>query len=101
MTRLATLLLLSAPLLGCAASPVTLSDGGRDVRLATGDPTPGCEEIGNVEGDGRELWTGYGTMDSAKNDLRNRAAAMGANFVRMEIVQGHGYRVSGTAYRCP
>ncbi|MCB9489995.1 MAG: DUF4156 domain-containing protein [Deltaproteobacteria bacterium] len=63
------------------------------------DPPDGCEEIGQVRGEPAGM--GPATpMESAKIDMRNEAAEMGANYVRMEAVMQNG-AVEGTAYKCP
>lgn len=71
-----------------------LSDAGANVRLAVGDPPATCVEIGHVE-----TTSGSPKDATLKNELRNKTAARGGNFVRMErLDQGPAV---GTAYRCP
>lgn len=92
-----TLLLLCV---ACASS-VELSEGAKKVKLGTAEPAANCEELGTVEGSGREVWPGDGTIASAENDLRNKAADMGANYVRVVDTLPENYSMSGAAYRCP
>ncbi len=68
------------------------------------DPPVACKEVGNVKGG----FDGFGGGDAdagAKNAIRNKAAEMGANYVRMETAASHynGGMVilNGTAYKCP
>jgi hypothetical protein len=82
----------------CAASAlagcgVTLTDAGKGVQLMKSDPPGGCKEIGSLEGEGNT------DVEAAKNDIRNKAAQKGANYVRMETIDGP--YVTGTAYQCP
>lgn len=83
-----------------AACAVPLSEGGKKVRLMKADPPAECQERGSVRGqaDGANSTA---TLERAKNDMRNNAAAMGANYVRMETAQADTGEVSGTAYSCP
>ena len=82
---------------GCGAT--VLTDAGRSVQLMKADPSTGCKELGSVSGEA----TGAGAhMDeSAKNEMRNKAAAMGANYVRLETASHDGTTLTGTAYACP
>ena len=56
------------------------------------DPPAGCKELGVVLGK-------HGDSDSQQAEMRNKAAEMGANYVRWDAVQFSGS--SGTAYACP
>lgn len=97
--RLGTTRLLAASLLslvlfpGCGAT--ALSSAGKAVQTMKGDPPPGCEELGPVHGSGFMS----GNVDDAKNDMRNKAAALGGNYLRLETITG-ATQLSGTAYRC-
>ena len=91
-------IIVTIALCGCAG-PVALG-AGKDVNLAKADAPPGCKELGGVSGIG-----GYGDMvENAKNDVRNKAATKGANYVRWETTEkfpdGSGVAVNGTAYSC-
>lgn len=82
-------------LVGCSTA---LTDSGKRVQLMKSDPPSECTEVGGV--DGRS-----GSEDTAKNDMRNKAAELGANYVRYESTGypnfGWGRTVNGTAYKCP
>jgi Domain of unknown function (DUF4156)/Short C-terminal domain len=88
-------------LAGCATE---LTDAGQQVRFGKADPAGGCTELGPVFGSG--LGGAYTNpedkLSSAQNDLRNRAAALGANYVVMDAVGSdlHGMSISGRAFRC-
>ena len=101
MKKLATVIVV-AGLCGCATA---LSASGKDVQLMKGDAPAGCTELGDVSGHGSGM--GDDALVSAKNDVRNNAAAMGANYVRWETaMEDHdgdrptGTRIHGTAYKC-
>jgi hypothetical protein len=89
LPALVALVLLSA----CHHQPRALSAEGRNVRTGTSDPPRECQEIGNVQG------VGY-TFDEAKDDARNKTAAKGGNYLRLEAM-GRSVGVVGTAFRCP
>jgi hypothetical protein len=102
--KLISILLLTAGLAGCGAGAAQLSAAGKTVKAVKSDPAAECEELGFVKGD----QTGYGCsggMEAAQADLRNKAAAMGANFVRMDVATmqegGPVCEVTGTAFKCP
>ena len=111
----------------CAArgrGPVTLSLPGSRVSVST-IPREGCTALGEVHG-----WSNAsGNMDAAvqwaRNDIRNKAAELDANFVLLETQAGgsdpsvtwapapgggayavwsstrHSFTIYGTAFRCP
>ncbi len=86
---------------GCA---VALSEAGSTVKLMKSDPPSECQELGEVRG--RATASGgaldpAATLEQSKNALRNKAAEMGANYVRWEAGDSVGGVVTGTAYRCP
>jgi hypothetical protein len=60
------------------------------IALMKADPPPSCVERGTVM---EAIW--FGDVEGARNKLRQKAAAMGANYVRLELPS------SGTAYYCP
>jgi len=81
------LMLLSFPLaVACAGIPdhVELQPGAQDVEIVHDKPSPNAyKEVGQVTG------TASGTDDevaeaAAENDLRNKAAALGATLVTVE-----------------
>jgi hypothetical protein len=87
---------LSVALTACAGPAATLTPAGSRVVLQKADAPPSCREIGAVEGKA----PGHGPSE-AKVDMRNKAARMGANYVRYEAIGQYGISVLGTAYGCP
>ncbi|MBL8021341.1 MAG: DUF4156 domain-containing protein [Leptospirales bacterium] len=84
---------------GCVSPQ--LSPSGRLVRTMKSDPPSECTEIAQLKGTG-----GYDDVIGAQNDLRNKAAAAGANCVRLESVSAPintfwPSSVTGTAFECP
>lgn len=91
-------------LVGCASASKELSPEGKIVKLMKADPAENCEELGSVWGE-KQTWE---DEDAAKNRLRNKAAMLGATYVRMEMIEGTQYdstssyyKLKGTAFRCP
>lgn len=102
-------------LLGCAAKP--LLPGGEQIVLSK-DPAPdGCKLLGEVQGKQGNFWTAEFTSDAdlingARNEVRNAAHALHANYVKIETESfshntsddslGGMYSavVIGNAYRC-
>lgn len=94
MRRLCLLLIalcLAFSALGCsAAAPPQLTAEGRKVKAQKAEPPAGAEEVGpvsGVHGDGCGGFGSLGTYEGAYAELKNAAAAMGANFVRIDIVE--------------
>lgn len=99
-------------LAGCSATPVT--DAGAAVEIVTARPA-NCKLVGEVVGSQGNVFSGDYTSDKnlmigARNDLRNKAAAMGANVVQMQntLNSTHPYSagavkstIVGTAFACP
>lgn len=92
-----------ALLLGACLPTVTATPEGQRVKLMKADPPAGCEELRDVEGSDTGLVESGADQESAKARLKNAAASVGANYVRMETVEKSGstVRFHGTAYRCP
>lgn len=102
-------------LAACAAKP--LLPGGEIVVLSK-EPAPAeCEFLGEVQGKQGNFWTADFTSDAnlingARNELRNAAHAMNANYVKIETESishntadhslGGAFSavVIGNAYRC-
>jgi hypothetical protein len=84
---------------GC--TPTELTGAGEQVRIGKSDPVDACIEVGTINGSG-EGGSGEDRMTSAQNELRNRAAVQGANYVVMDAVESelHGLTISGRAFRC-
>ncbi len=92
MRRLGILLLAGV---GACASSETRPDPRPEepvpqVALMKADPPPACVERGSIM---EAIW--WGDVEGARRTLRRKAAAMGANYVRLELPS------SGTAYYCP
>ena len=85
-------------LIGCS---VPLSQAGAGVKLSKEEPAAGCTEIGTVTGQGN-----VDDIERAKNEMRNHAANLGANYVRWDTHSASGSKgilqtLSGTAFKCP
>ena len=87
----------------CMSRP-TLSPAAGQVQLMKGDPPPGCRELGTAMGTSMRsagsVELPMEELEFAKVDLRNKAAEMGANYVRMDAAAENGTTISGPAYRC-
>ena len=82
--------------LGC--SPAATAGG--NVRIGRADPPPSCEQVSVISA------TASNTGDddeSVRQNLRDRAAARGANYVRLDKLGGSSTikEYTGTAYKCP
>ena len=87
----AVLCLLAMVLGGCAS---TTTEGAK-VRIAkTEDEIFGCQEKGPIE-----VKTAM-TIDDARNAIRNRAAAIGANYVRIDREVPSWGHIEATAFDC-
>ncbi|MBI5489483.1 MAG: DUF4156 domain-containing protein [Deltaproteobacteria bacterium] len=96
--------------------PVTLGLGGSRVVLSS-VPRDGCTTLGEVHGRAEAGGNPEAAVQWARNDVRNKAAAMGANFVLLETQAGgsgggtwgplggitnqNSFSIYGTAFRCP
>ena len=74
---------------GCAAIPTTPE--GVKVELVNDRPTGNCKALGEAIGSQGNWFTGDVTSNAdlmlgARNDLRNKAAAMGGNVVHVQNV---------------
>lgn len=85
-------LLIGLGLLGCAATP---TQAGLNVELTKDEPK-GCKFLGDIEASA-DFLTADAT--SAKVNLRNKGAEMGANVVVMDTV-GPKNALSGRAFSC-
>jgi Domain of unknown function (DUF4156) len=104
---------------GCAATP--LKPGAERVRVTHIEPTRECKWLGDVTGSQGNSFTGQYTTNAnletgARNDLKNKAAALGGNLVVLitervgrtpdfGIEGGPVHRtdvtLTGSVYRCP
>ena len=88
-------------LFGCATAPV--SSKAAEVRIEKIAPS-GCKNLGDVSGDSGYWSTSVkNSLEAARNDIRNKASALGANVVVLETNNQIGARVTlgGQAYSCP
>jgi hypothetical protein len=87
-----------------AACVTDLTGAGQQVRIGKNDPVGGCTELGTVYGSGAgaAYTSSEDKMTSAQNELRNKAAEEGANYVVMDAIGSdiHGMTISGRAFRC-
>jgi hypothetical protein len=109
-TFLASLLFASSATLAC--STPALSPRGANVAVTRNPPPAGCAALGYLVGEGGGTFGGAWVsndqlIEYAMNDLRNKAADQGANYVQSDppqLGQGKGTTttatVTGTAYRC-
>ena len=114
------LFLLTASLVGgCAAT--ALNPGAARVMVTKTQAPPGCVYVGSVVGEQGGSFSGKYTSnknlaEGAFNDMKNKAFAMGANYVVLEdthagnTMSGDKYGVSGgqtdvthigNAFKCP
>ena len=94
------------PLLLLACGPLSseLSAAGSRVRTGKAPPHAGCRELGIVMGSGGGGgWTDTESkMTTAQNEIRNRAAELGGNFVAYDTTGSdiNGVTLTGHAFRC-
>ena len=97
MTRFTVFALLS--LAACAASlpdHVELTPAAENVEFAYEPPSAdGYQEVGKVTGMAQGTDT-EATTEAAKNDLRNKAAALGATVVTVDQNQGEAVPLTNT-----
>jgi len=104
---------------GCTAIP--LKPGAELVRVTHVEPTSECKWLGDVTGSQGNSYTGQYTTNAnletgARNDLKNKAAALGGNLVvliteRPGLTGNFGLEggpvhqtsvtLTGSVYRCP
>jgi hypothetical protein len=89
-TRVAQLVGLVLPVLGCGPYTyfVQLEPYAQHVQIVHGVSSR-CRYLGEVYGSSMVFSTAY-AMAGARNDLRNHAAALGANFVVLDNTLGQG-----------
>ena len=95
----------------CTASKPEIQGGSNAVRVAKADPGPAYEELGPVSGEnggGCGLYGAVGTYEGAVAALKNKALALGGDYVQIVDVQRpykagvcrvNTFTVSGTAFR--
>ena len=112
LITLIAILLISA----CAWKPVI--PGAERIFVSQQEPPPECVFVGEVQGSQGNFWTSEFTSDrnlltGARNEMRNQALGLGANYVLIETQsQSHNTAdhslggtyssvIFGNAYRCP
>jgi hypothetical protein len=92
---------LGVVLCGCSTA---LSPAGQRVRVGKATPHANCKELGIIygSGSGGGYTSSESKMRSAQNELRNKTADMGGNFVVMDAAGGDvaGLTLTGRAFRC-
>lgn len=78
--------------IGCAT---TVTQQGAKVKIGKADPPKSCEELGDVTAS-----SFYFCMEQCqRNRLRNNAAEIGANYLRLDSTSPTGS--AGIAFKCP
>lgn len=119
-TRASILVLVGLYLTGCAA--IKLTPGAERVRITMTEPGKDCKFVGDITGNQGNFWTGQFTSNrnmetGARNDLKNRAFAMGGNRIFLltqragqkgsygRYGQGTSYQqnvtLTGSVFNCP
>jgi hypothetical protein len=95
---------------GCAAKQTL--PGAEKVMLSNEKPTEACEFIGEIIGGQGNWWTdditsSVNIVKGSRNDLRNEAHQLGANFVHIQqasgsenYLGGSTMAIVGNAYKC-
>ena len=100
-------LLLSIFSPGCVVH--TLTSQGAQVVASSSPPEAHCQMLGRVVGQSQGMLPGEDVVKYAHNDLRNKAAKLGANYVQIDDSEktgfqdkqgDFGYSVRGNAYLC-
>jgi hypothetical protein len=90
--------------LSSSACGAELSDAGRSVQVGKADPRGACRELGAVygSGGGGAYTSTEDKMRSARNEIRNNAAALGANYVELDALGSDvmGMTMTGRAFAC-
>src|SRR5687768_2826177 len=88
-------------LVGCSA--ISTTKEGKSVELVTEKPPGNCKPLGDVVGSQGNWFTGDYTSNKnlligARNDLRNKAAGMGGNYVWVQDSSNtNAWRSKGTS----
>lgn len=113
MKHIVCMVAAAVALAGCSA--ISVAPNASSVQLSNERPGTSCRYIGEATGSQGNFWTGDYTsnknlMEGSRNDLRNKASAMGGNYVWVQNVanaQAHGSlgttntTVVGNVYGCP
>ncbi|MGE7085505.1 DUF4156 domain-containing protein [Achromobacter xylosoxidans] len=113
-SRIASFLACATALAACA--PIALTPGAASVRITHNEPGKECVFPGDVTGSQGNFLAGAITSNAdmetgARNDLKNRAAAMGGNVVYLltqragqtggkDHMEQTNVTLSGNVYRC-
>lgn len=114
--RIILLLATAAAMGACAAAPLQVPEAA-EILVTRNAPAEDCQFVGEVRGSQGNFWTAEFTSDKdlvvgARNQLRDAAFQLGANFVQIELENlshntadlssGGVYAstVIGNAYRC-
>jgi hypothetical protein len=101
-------------LLACACSAIGVQHGAELVRVTNREPGRECKFLGDVTGSQGNRFTGGFTSDAnletgARNDLKNKAFALGGNVVYIltqresqtgKSLDRKNVTLSGNVYRC-
>lgn len=95
--------LLASLIISISCSSTSLTKEGRLVKLTYESPSKQCKKMDFVHysfAKGELFSCDY---ESVKNTLRNKAAVVGANYVKLGEIQDTGVRcnATGEAYKCP
>ena len=111
--RLTLLIFLSVCVVVAGCSRAALTPGGSKVAAGRKDAPDDCKSLGYITGKGGGTFGGglvsnEDLIEYALNDLRNKAAELGGNYVHHDpptMGQGDGttttVTITGTAYACP
>lgn len=90
------------PLVVLTACSTGLTRGGVAVRLATDKEREKCDFIAVVAGSMSMGVTSADNAESAVNEARNKAAAVGANAIRLinQVTNSSGTTVTAEALKC-
>jgi hypothetical protein len=112
-----TVIFIAAVMAGCSAEPI--NPNANQVRMTNTEPGKECKFLGEVTGSQGNFFAGPWTSNEnletgARNDIKNKAAAMGGNVIsiltnRAGTSGGYGGGMSqqtnvtltGSVYRCP
>lgn len=104
---------LSCCILLSACAAKELNPGAQKVMLSNSPPSDSCVFVGEVHGGQGNWWTDDITstknlVEGSRNDMRNQAFAMGANYVYIQQVAkdtsylgGGKIGMAGNAFNCP
>jgi hypothetical protein len=97
----------AASIAGCRAAPV--NPNAELVKLTNTEPGKECQLLGEVRGHQGNMVTGevepnFNLETGARNDIKNKAAAMNGNVVYIVSMRntpaGTSVTIDGRAYRC-